>query len=91
VVRRDLEPRLLDGAGSPIADNLYLNVPYDGSLVAPPEERPPEHKKRRPFYTTWWFWTAIGVTTLSIVIPISVAPSESRAPEPFRRVVVTTY
>ncbi|MBI5478585.1 MAG: PEGA domain-containing protein [Deltaproteobacteria bacterium] len=92
VVRRDLEPQLLDAAGPGIADNLYLHVPYDGALVAPPDEKPPEHRKRRPFYFTWWFWTAIGVTTLSIIIPVSVtAQSESRAPDPFRRVVVTTY
>jgi hypothetical protein len=92
VVRRDLDPQLLDAAGPGIADNLYLNVPYDGALVAPPEEKPPEHKKRRPFYFTWWFWTAIGVTTLSVVIPVSItAQPESRAPDPFRRVVVTTY
>jgi hypothetical protein len=92
VVRRDLEPQLLEAAGPGIADNLYLNVPYDGALVAPPEEKPPEVKKRRPFYFTWWFWTAIGVTTLSIIIPVSItAQPESRAPDPFRRVVVTTY
>jgi hypothetical protein len=92
VVRRDLQPQVLDAAGPGIAENLYLNVPYDGALVAPPDEKPPEHRKRRPFYLTWWFWTAIGVTTLSVVIPVSItAQPESRAPDPFRRVVVTTY
>jgi hypothetical protein len=92
VVRRDVDPAVLDAAGPGIAENLYLNVPYDGALVAPPDEKPPEHKKRRPFYLTWWFWTAIGVTTLGIIVPVSVtAQGESRAPDPFYRVVVKTY
>lgn len=91
VVRRDFEPQALGGAGPGLADNLYLNVPYDGSIPAPPEEKPPEPKRRRPFYLTWWFWTAIGVTATAIIIPVSVTRSEDRAPDPFWRVVVKPY
>ena len=91
VVRRDIELASLDSAMQSATENLYLNVPYDGSLPPPPEEKPPETPKRRPFYLRWWFWTAVGVTALAIVIPAAVVPSEKGAPEPFRPIVITTY
>jgi hypothetical protein len=94
VVRRDLDPAALDPAstGVGLAENLYLNVPYDGALVAPPDEKPPEPVKRRPFYTRWWFWTAVGITATAIAVPVALAPGDSaRAHEPFRRVDVGLY
>jgi hypothetical protein len=91
VVRRDLDPASIDAAAT-IADALYLNVPYDGALLAPPDEKPPQPAGRRPFYERWWFWTAVGVTTTAIIVPFAVAPSEApRAHEPFRRVDVGLY
>ncbi|HEY3359009.1 MAG TPA: PEGA domain-containing protein [Polyangia bacterium] len=94
VVRRDLDPAAIDAAatGTGIAENLYLNVPYDGALVAPPDEKPPERVKRRAFYTRWWFWTAIGITATAIAVPVALVPGEgARAHEPFRRVDVSLY
>jgi hypothetical protein len=92
VVRREVDPTALEPAATAIAENLYLNVPYDGALVAPPDEKPPEPVRRKKFYTKWWFWTAVGVTVTAIAVPVALVPSDGpRAHEPFRRVDVSLY
>jgi tetratricopeptide (TPR) repeat protein len=64
-----------------LAEMLYLNVTYDGTLVAPPEPPPPTPPKRRPFYSTWWFWTAVVVGSAGVVLPIVYWPTAKTWPE----------
>jgi len=72
-----------------IAQNLYMNVRYDGLLGDPEPEKPPEQKTRQVFYKQWWFWTAVGVAaTAAIVIPLAALP-EDRSTPGYRPTVIT--
>ena len=72
-----------------IAQNLYMNVRYDGLLGDPAPEKPPEQKTRAAFYKQWWFWTAVGVAaTAAVVIPLAALP-EDRSTPGYRPTVIT--
>jgi hypothetical protein len=81
----DREERVL----GTIAQNLYMNVRYDGLLGDPAPEKPPEQKTRPAFYKQWWFWTAVGVAaTAAIVIPVAALPEDRTTPG-YRPTVIT--
>jgi hypothetical protein len=64
---------------SSLASNLYLNVDYSGTKVAPKDDLPKQQQARKPIYKTWWFWTAIGGIVAGGVA-VTVAVVETRPP-----------
>jgi len=59
-----------------LAEMLYLDIRYDGTLPAPPEPPPPPAHERRRFYATWWFWTAIAAGAAAITLTATFWPTD---------------
>lgn len=71
-----------------LAQMLYMNVRYDGSIEAPAEPPPPPVKKSKPFYAKWWFWTAVAAGATAVILPIVYWPESQTCAEGYRCVTV---
>jgi hypothetical protein len=73
-----------------IARLLYVNVPYDGTILAPPvKPPPPPPPKRSPLYARWWFWTAIAAGAAAVALPIVFWPRSNECPSGNRCVILS--
>lgn len=63
-----------------LARLVYVNVPYDGRIPAPPEPPPPPPVTRRAFYAKWWFWTAIAAGAAAVATTIVLIPRSEECP-----------